>query len=44
LRGLERGTVIVVEFLANWGLEVILGLISAGITAFFTFKAKEWKA
>ena len=32
------------EFLANWGLEIILGLISTAITAFFTVKAKEWKA
>lgn len=32
------------EFLANWGLELIFGLIAAGITAFFTMKAKEWKS
>lgn len=32
-----------VEFLANWGLEIILGLIATGITAYFTTKAKEWK-
>lgn len=33
-----------VEFLANWGLELIFGLIAAGITAFFSWKAKEWKS
>ena len=32
-----------VEFLANWGLEIILGLVATGITAYFTTKAKEWK-
>ena len=33
-----------VEFLASWGLELIFGLIAAGITAFFTWKTKEWKS
>ena len=32
------------EFLAQWGLELILGLVGTGITAYFTVKAKEWKA
>ena len=31
------------EFLTNWGLELIFGLIAAAITGFFTFKAKEWR-
>ena len=31
------------EFLAQWGLEIILGLIATGITAYFTFKGKEFK-
>ena len=33
-----------IEFLTNWGLELIFGLIAAGITAFFSVKAKEWKS
>lgn len=33
-----------VEFLTQWGLEILLGLIGTGITAYFTLKAKEWKA
>ena len=33
-----------VEFLANWGLELIFGLIAAAITGFLTFKTKEWRA
>ena len=32
-----------VEFLANWGLELIFGLIAAAITGFFTVKTKEWR-
>ena len=32
------------EFLTQWGLDIILGLISAGITAFFVAKGKEWNA
>lgn len=44
MRGLERGTVIVIEFLASWGLDIVLGLVSAGITAFFVAKSREWKA
>ena len=33
-----------IEFLANWGVELIFGLIAAAITGFFTVKAKEWRA
>ena len=33
-----------VEFLANWWLEIFLGLASTGITAFFVAKAREWKS
>ena len=31
------------EFLLQWGLEIILGLVAAGITAYFTAKSKELK-
>lgn len=33
-----------VEFLANWGLELIFGLIAAALTGFFTMKTKGWRA
>lgn len=32
------------EFLAQWGVDIFLGLAAAGITAYFTAKSKQWKA
>lgn len=32
------------EFLIQWGAEIILGLATAGVTAYFTAKSKQWKA